>query len=343
MAVEVRIETAPKYRNDHAVEIIFTIINNTDQDIYVLKWQTPLEGLKSDCLNVTVNGHKVKYDGKLVKRGEPRKENYVFIKARDSVSVKVNLDEAYDVSEQGEYAVTFDERKLVVLHEGNVLESISDATETEDLEVIRQPSNFRIEAGAKPRRTIGERMRAKEKKKEVTELILEAVPQLKDPKFSGGTKSKKIIVGIAHRNGYDYAVEGLKKVGDNADYREWFGRHSMGREDKVRENLMKVKEAMEANEFTYNLRGTDCEEGDYAYTYEGVTRIWICALFWDAPSTGVASKAGTLVHEHTHASAGVDDIRNQYGEEKCRRLAINKPDDAIRNADNYEFFVELSD
>ena len=47
-------------------------IHPTGQDLYVLKWFTPLEGLNSDCLAVVRDGKsKVPYDGPMIKRGKP--------------------------------------------------------------------------------------------------------------------------------------------------------------------------------------------------------------------------------------------------------------------------------
>ena len=346
MAVEVRIETSPRHNNDEPVEIKFEIINDTAEDIYVLKWQTPLEGLKSDCLKVMVNGHRVKYDGKLVKRREPRKQDYVLIKAGESLSKTIDLSVAYNVSEQGEYEVTFDERKLVILppEGGAGLEGLSDlAPETTTLEVIPQPTNFYIEAGAEPRQTIGQRMRAElEKKMELNDLVLEAaIPQLQDIGFVGGTGGQKNAVRAAHENAYNYVKAGLEQLNNNENYKEWFGNHTAIREEKVRKRLLAVKNAMESKTFVYDLSGdAECADGDFAFTFFGVSAIWFCSLFWDAPARGIASKAGTIVHEHTHSSAEVEDIRDMYGVEACRKLAIEKPDDALNNADNYEFFVE---
>ena len=36
-----------------------------------------------------------------------------------------------------------------------------------------------------------------------------------------------------------------------------------------------------------------------AYTYKGARTVFICKAFWDAPDTGVASRAGTLVLERS--------------------------------------------
>ena len=94
---------------------------------------------------------------------------------------------------------------------------------------------------------------------------------------------------------------------------------------------------MESKTFTYDLTGTGCGSGVFAYTYRGTTTIWMCDAFWSAPATGTDSKAGTMVHEHSHASAFTDDTT--YGQPNCRKLAVNSPDKATKNADSHEYYV----
>jgi peptidyl-Lys metalloendopeptidase len=93
---------------------------------------------------------------------------------------------------------------------------------------------------------------------------------------------------------------------------------------------------MEDTTFTYNLAGSGCESGVFAYTYKGTSTIWFCDAFWSASDTGTDSRAGTVVHEHTHASSGTDDI--QYGQPGCMQLAISNPSNAVMNADTHEYY-----
>ncbi|MDE3251081.1 MAG: peptidase M35, partial [Bacteroidota bacterium] len=102
--------------------------------------------------------------------------------------------------------------------------------------------------------------------------------------------------------------------------------------------LKSIIQGFETTPFTYDLTGSNCMPGAYAATTKGGDTIWICTGFWNAPATGTDSKAGTLVHEHSHASAGTEDLGG-YGRTNCQSLAATKPDDAIKNADNYEYFA----
>jgi peptidyl-Lys metalloendopeptidase len=91
---------------------------------------------------------------------------------------------------------------------------------------------------------------------------------------------------------------------------------------------------MQSTTFTYDLTGSGCKSGWYAYTHKGDNTIWACEAFWRAPATGTDSKAGTVVHEQSYSDAGTDDIA--YGQDGCRQLARDRPDDAVRNADSHE-------
>lgn len=62
--------------------------------------------------------------------------------------------------------------------------------------------------------------------------------------------------------------------------------------------------------------------------------IYFCALFWNQPRNGQNSKAGTLIHEAAHWAITGD---AEYGFDQ---LAINSPNKAVVNADNYQFYAE---
>ena len=94
---------------------------------------------------------------------------------------------------------------------------------------------------------------------------------------------------------------------------------------------------MKSVTFSYNLSGTGCGSGVFGYTYKNTTTIWFCGSFWAAAARGTDSKAGTVVHEHSHCDARTDDI--DYGQDGARDLAARSPDRAVKNADNYEYYA----
>jgi peptidyl-Lys metalloendopeptidase len=142
----------------------------------------------------------------------------------------------------------------------------------------------------------------------------------------------------AHADGYSLCVDVLANLSNDAHYREWVGTFTAQRLQTVRDTFAGIRDRMEFTTFTYILTGVGCQSGLHAYTFKSETRIWTCEPFWSSPATGMESKAGTVLHEHSHATAGTDDIR--YGEGTCRQLAIDDPNRAVRNAANYAYFAE---
>lgn len=89
------------------VEVLFRLRNPTARPLFVLKWNTPLEGLRGDLFTVTRDGAEVPYRGPMLKRGDPSAEDYAQLAPGASVEANINLGLTYDVSQPGRYRVTF--------------------------------------------------------------------------------------------------------------------------------------------------------------------------------------------------------------------------------------------
>src|SRR5215471_10018034 len=98
-------EKKGSFKTHQPVRLKVILTNTSNKNLSVLTWNTPLDALVTDCLEVTVNGKKVEYDGPLVKRGTPTAKDYVTIKAGQSVETKFPLSAAYDTSKPGTYEV----------------------------------------------------------------------------------------------------------------------------------------------------------------------------------------------------------------------------------------------
>jgi hypothetical protein len=139
----------------------------------------------------------------------------------------------------------------------------------------------------------------------------------------------------AHKAGYDLVVAILASLGNNPNFSEWFGTFDTARFNSVKNNYTAVRDRMQDTTITYNLSGDGCEPGVFAYTFKGTTTVWMCEAFWQANPQGTDSKAGTVVHELSHAIARTDDV--VYGQSRCRQLALSNPSQAIKNADSHEY------
>ena len=92
------------------VEVVcqFVITNQDTVDYYLLKWHTPLEGMKTSYLSVSKDGHSLLYRGRMVKRGKPQPGDYVLVKAGESVSNEVDIATGFNLSEPGMYEMFMD-------------------------------------------------------------------------------------------------------------------------------------------------------------------------------------------------------------------------------------------
>ncbi|MGD2105494.1 MAG: hypothetical protein PVJ55_10340, partial [Anaerolineae bacterium] len=97
-----------------SVQIEVAVANHSEVGAYLLTWYTPLEGLRGDIFRVERDGRPIPYEGPLVVRGNPTREDYVFLDAGEALSCTVDLAAVgetnkppYDFSEPGKYTISF--------------------------------------------------------------------------------------------------------------------------------------------------------------------------------------------------------------------------------------------
>jgi len=134
---EVALEVPAMLPNGEAVNLRFTLTNNTDTRLYVLKWYTPLEGVAGEIFRVTRDGQTVPYEGILATRVAPPPEDYVRLEPDESVSAEVNLATVYDFSLAGEYTIEFISPRI-----SHVARTEAEMAKTlDDLGPVQMPSN----------------------------------------------------------------------------------------------------------------------------------------------------------------------------------------------------------
>lgn len=89
------------------VKVQFTLTNDSEVVLYVLKWYTPLEGIGGEIFRVERAGQAVPYTGILAMRGNPTPEGYQLLEAGQSTSAVVDLASSFDFSQPGEYTIEF--------------------------------------------------------------------------------------------------------------------------------------------------------------------------------------------------------------------------------------------
>lgn len=92
------------------VDLRFALVNRTDHGVYVLTWNTPLEGLRNQFFTVKRDGVELPYRGIMVKRAAPTTADYVAIAAGGEATARVDLAKVYDLAVPGHYTVAFEGR-----------------------------------------------------------------------------------------------------------------------------------------------------------------------------------------------------------------------------------------
>lgn len=90
-----------------SIEIIFKLDNNSNRNLKVLSWHTPLEGIQGKIFKVICDGKELVYEGPMIKRGNPSKDDYIEIESNKSISSQVDLSEAYTIPKSNECLVEF--------------------------------------------------------------------------------------------------------------------------------------------------------------------------------------------------------------------------------------------
>ena len=299
-----------------AVACSFEFTNNANQDLYLLKRNTPLEGFYSDFVSVSLDGRPLDYEGILIYRRPPTMDEFVLLKAGESISASVQITDVFSIDTDGLYTVQYS-RPLQYL---SVNDKLRESFVRESAQLYLEDTSLLL----KPN---------KEDDVEIDYTVhLEACGSAS---FKNGDFDNSATLA-AHKQlcgGIDTAKG---KVGNNSVSITWFGAYSASRTAKVKEVYQKIRTGITDNTCTYFNKGPACKPNAYAYAYKGVKAVYLCELYYketrDCSKTG-ESKEGILLHEWAHAFGLIDDIA--YGRTKCKELAKEKPDEAIKNADSY--------
>jgi len=348
---EVSVELSFDKRNYKASDkqrLGFSLTNDSDQSMRILKWHTPLDGIKSDMFHVEYEGKKAVYLGPIYKRGVPTEDDYLTLQPGETVTEKVDFHETYDIAEAGQYNVRYKTEHLQVgAEEPKTLVKKYKAAKLSkqaDGPVVKaNVATFKLVTSRKPKQLAGISMTWLTE----TEKLRTLVAAGKVPTFSGCSAGQQTTLNNALAQAVNLAA-GARAALSNAPgsarptaprYKEWFGVFDGGRYSAVLAHYDKIWDALANKVITFKC---DCSDGNvYAYVYPTQPyEIHLCGLFWSAPLTGTDSQAGTLVHETSHFNvvAGTDD--HIYGQPGCRNLAKSNPSDAIDNADSHEYFAE---
>src|SRR5262245_2186471 len=95
------------YPQGRPIMIGFEMENLSPTEVWVLKWYTPLEGIKGKIFEVRCDGVEMPYEGRMVKRGKPERDDYAHLPGGGAVRADCDLASAYSLPECRECRVKF--------------------------------------------------------------------------------------------------------------------------------------------------------------------------------------------------------------------------------------------
>lgn len=309
--------------------VLWSLTNQSDEAVYVLRWETPLDGMSRSIFEVSRNGRPVRYMDKVVHWGHPDADDFVKIAPGQTISAEVNLAASYEMVDAGSYSVSFEGQLTYMMaaneksgHVEDLGAATLDADSVELYSLGRSPSYYQG-LGALERMS-GDFTKA--------------------AGFANCSSSRKSQFGSAHNNARSYASNSLSYLNAGtrgSRYTTWFGSYSSSRYNTVKSHYNLINSALNSSTITYDCYCTPSAASAYAYVYPNQPYIiHLCNAFWSAPATGTDSKAGTIIHEMSHftVNGGTDD--HAYGQTSAKNLARTNPTRATDNADNHEYFSE---
>jgi peptidyl-Lys metalloendopeptidase len=313
-------------------QVDFKITNNSRDSLKVPYWQLPGASEESKLFQVYRDGKVATYLGPMIKRLAPTESDYVVFQPYETKVFSVDLSKSYDMSETGEYTVSF--------------ASLLQGAKTGKGRKVTD-SNGRMASLKSP--TLKLWVDADNSLKALKgDLRAQAKPGAGGTVVGGvtyvGCSSTQISgagAGVTQARVYSENAKGyLNGNNQGPRYTTWMGAYTSTRYNTVTGNFVKIDSAMDQSGGQIKIN-CGCNQNYYAYVYPTKPyEIFVCRAFWSASTSGTDSKAGTLIHEMSHFNivAGTDDV--VYGQAGAKSLAISNPDQAIQNADSHEYFAE---
>ncbi|MCH2026518.1 MAG: M35 family metallo-endopeptidase [Verrucomicrobiales bacterium] len=284
----------------------FSYKNETDGFLKIALRGTALDGgVFEDILDVSYQGQLLPYIGPVFRRLEPLQQEFVTLAPKEVRSITVNIAQAYDFTNLGQYKINLKYDLLSNDHTSSLLVTVSRV-----LPKPKRPPAFN--ACGDVERSTADRVLG----------IAE-------------------IYSIQARNALASVSESERATSPR--YLNWFGQYSRSNWERVQANFVKIADGFINKIVTFNCAcDADGIDQDTVVAYVYPNRPYemnICPLFWQFRDTGSNSKAGVLVHEMSHFAVVADTDDHVYGIRGAEVLADSEPAKAITNASSYEYFA----
>lgn len=340
--LRVHIEVRPPAASaSEAVTLLYTLHNDSPENVQVLYRQTPLRGILGDIFEVRLNGQSVDYTGLIVEWAAPEDSDFIEIPAGSEASAIIDLSAAYDMSRVGEYSV----RYRVPPSDNLWVKNANSAARFARLNSDAITVWIGRDEAAQPRPTHS----PFDDSRELAPFGSTTVsPGFVDCSISRTMTLKATLTyaqAFANQARSQLTASTPRAGYADKDYRTWFGCYDPVRYAKVKRNFGAIAKALSSHSFTLHCSDLDtiCRtSGGFAYAErKNPYHVHLCERFWSLPFLSINSKIGALIHETSHFTAVADTVdvipTTVYN---CQLIADRRPDLAITYACNYQYFAE---
>jgi len=187
-----------------------------------------------------------------------------------------------------------------------------------------------------------------------TALLLAAVAPATADTFTNCTKAERGKIIAAYERAERLTLTATTAIGPNPAFNRWFGSYNAKNGEQVRRVLKAIVKGLRAPEIgvvCLNIGQELCDRDTYAFVEKSDPyNVSYCPAFFemdtmktltnDSIQDGSGTRAGTVVHEFSHFSIVGDTEDLCYARDVCTEMARTSSEDAIHNADSFQYFVE---
>jgi hypothetical protein len=336
-ALQTQLSAVDTFADDQRLTVRLTFKNTSHEDLYLLAYETPLRGIERDIFVVELDGERMPYTGIVAFRAGPTKEDWIQLAPGTEISAVIDISGAYDTRRSGTYTVRYN--AVQQIHQG-VVPSALPTGDKQSLELNSQYVGKGVSSQPIAVTISG-------KSEVATETDPFAAPgvapdsstdQFEWPTATFGCQSPSVITS-AQTTARSRALRAYNAATSfNSWYQTWFG-NSSSSVSTVRSRFSNAYNRLGQNVNYYcGSYAPYCSAGVVAYTYKTTSnRVYLCSAFWS-----YSNKGHVIGHEayHWNTVAGADDVT--YGSSQCQSLARSRPNDALRNADNYAYAADTA-
>jgi peptidyl-Lys metalloendopeptidase len=318
--------------------IMYTLRNDSPDDIRVLYRQTPLRGVTDDLFEVRIGGQPIAYIGPIFEWGPLEEADFLQIPSGAEVSATVDLAAEYDLKRGGEYTV-----RARLLHHEDLL------TKNCDGDTISP----RVSAGDLILRVENADLLPEEQKEKIREIeIEEKINPTGTIRFQGCSATRQAQVVKAMLTARVLAASGEQRLTASTpksgyadlNYRNAFGCYAPERYQEVKARFSDISHTLSAQNFDFLCFDSEpnCALHPTARAYVIPKQHYIvhlCKPYWSLAANGTYSKAGALVHETSHFFNTIDSAVDTYPS-GCQSRARDYPLIAKDYACSYQYFAE---